>query len=464
MPTLVFPHTYFDDEEAEIKGMVLSHARRGKHLVFDGRLLHGAPSHPSLLQRGGTGETDRDEDATEVPSSLRVTFLVNIWRSGRPAGVDVLPGEIREEIRQSAATFNSAVPLEFRPRSLARLPVNAYGEDVTIPAGDRAITLPFVSEGATWIGGEEDKDDRTGEETKSSGVHEIIEDRSTNNPADGTNDAVGKAIEGDSKEEGEEDGGLVLALPPFDTSEYLEEEADTIILSFENGNTARLVRVGVEEESERNDERNVAAALFLSYLQERVPPFITTMVAELKHQCGVDVSGLQADHVCYRTDSLEKYTSLVDALQSSDDFALLVESKIGGRPIATFKLATPLVIESVDGSRKIDVVEIPAPKDGSPYNAGLEHAEFVIGEGTHESPLRDEVHTSLLNSWMERHPEVSWSAKAIGKACNPDVSTKLELDRYGKVSVKFHLMPLESVIEFENRSARVKKSARGFKS
>ena len=30
MPTLMFPHTYFDDEEEEIRGVALSHARRGK--------------------------------------------------------------------------------------------------------------------------------------------------------------------------------------------------------------------------------------------------------------------------------------------------------------------------------------------------------------------------------------------------------------------------------------------------
>ena len=52
---------------------------------------------------------------------------------------------------------------------------------------------------------------------------------------------------------------------------------------------------------------------------------------------------------------------------------------------------------------------------------------------------------------MERHPRASWNTKALDKRCNPDVSTKLELFDHGSASVKFHLMPLEEVIEFERR-------------
>ena len=225
--------------------------------MFDGRLLHGAPSHRSLLRQeckvGSCGNKDL--------SSLRVTFLVNIWRSGRPAGVGVLPRDIREEIMKSAAEsqatrFDDAVPLEFRPRSLARLSVNPSGEDQTKPAGDKDIILPFVSAGATGIDGDEDKEDKADEETKSSREPEIIEAGSSNDPADGEHDGIDKAIGGESEEEeeeAEEDGDLVLALPPFDTSEYLDEEADTIVLSFKGENEARLVRVGAGEESEEEN-------------------------------------------------------------------------------------------------------------------------------------------------------------------------------------------------------------------
>ena len=93
------------------------------------------------------------------------------------------------------------------------------------------------------------------------------------------------------------------------------------------------------------------------------------------------------------------------------------------------------------------MIEIPSPKKGSPYMARLEHVEFVIGDGSHRSALNDGVHQTALKAWMDRFPSVSWNT--ADKVCNPDVSMKLELEEYGKVSVKFHLLPLEDVIKFE---------------
>jgi hypothetical protein len=56
---------------------------------------------------------------------------------------------------------------------------------------------------------------------------------------------------------------------------------------------------------------------------------------------------------------------------------------------------------------------------------------------------------------MEMHPSVPWNAKSFGKRCNPDVSASLELPDHGRVSVKFHLMPLEEVIKLENGSMQL---------
>ncbi|KAL7496221.1 hypothetical protein ACHAWT_009974 [Skeletonema menzelii] len=203
-----------------------------------------------------------------------------------------------------------------------------------------------------------------------------------------------------------------------------------------------------------NKPKDRIASDFLSYLHERVPSFVTTIVAKLKtsEYYDIDVTNLQADHVCYRTESIQQYTELVKALQcseASDSFILLVESEIGGRPISTFKLLQPIEIDSGNSLHRIDVVEIPSPKEGSPYDAGLEHIEFVIGDGKHNSPINDEVHATALDAWMRRYPCVAWNTKACHKECNPDVSFKMELCDYGKVSVKFHLMPLEAVIKFE---------------
>ena len=186
-------------------------------------------------------------------------------------------------------------------------------------------------------------------------------------------------------------------------------------------------------------------------LKEEVPSFVTSICHALLKQ-GVDVSGLQADHVCYRTETQEQYTSLVEALsRSSQDFSLLVESEVGGRLIATFKLKAP--IHSSDGNHAVDVVEIPSPKEGSPYSAGLEHVEFVIGNSTNMSPKNSDDHQDELTQWMRKHSQVEWNSKGLKKTSNPDVSTTLILDKGSSASAKFHLLPLELVLEAEKIEA-----------
>jgi len=205
------------------------------------------------------------------------------------------------------------------------------------------------------------------------------------------------------------------------------------------------------KKKKERERRKKLVAKFSKELEEQVPSFVTLVSEELQTRFGLDVSKLLADHVCYRTDSLEQYTALVEALRSaSDTYSQLIESEIGGRSIATFKLAKPLI--SDDGCHLINVIEIPSPKEGSPYQAGLEHVEFVIGDGSHSSPMNSDAHQSTFGAWMDQYPAVNWNTKARDKECNPDISTKIELAGYGTVSVKFHLMSLENVIKFELES------------
>ncbi|MGZ3782404.1 MAG: VOC family protein [Pseudobdellovibrionaceae bacterium] len=64
------------------------------------------------------------------------------------------------------------------------------------------------------------------------------------------------------------------------------------------------------------------------------------------------------DHICYRVDSLEQYQECRDTFQQWGN--LLIESEVGRRPIATYKLFEPLYIKG----RTIGLVELPAPKFG----------------------------------------------------------------------------------------------------
>ncbi|HPF89715.1 MAG TPA: VOC family protein, partial [Flavobacteriales bacterium] len=94
--------------------------------------------------------------------------------------------------------------------------------------------------------------------------------------------------------------------------------------------------------------------------------------------------------------------------------------------IATFKLHAPINHQD----RRIAVVELPAPKGGSPYPEGWEHVEFVVGEDP--------------RVFAGRHPSLPWDMSGADKGSNPDVRLS-----YNGFSVKFHERSLEEVIAGE---------------
>ncbi len=215
-PTVIFSHTYDDDEDRPIEMMLLSHAVRGKHIVFDGRLLHGAPSNAAWNQHAKRASS---------PSSLRVTFLVNVWLTGKPAGVDILPNAIRSKViaaNDGDDKVRGMMLPDFRERHVSRL---------TVPkSSDEKIILPFVSAGATWMD----------ESTEDDGNYKTAESDEEGQDDDN--------VDGKEEEE-EEEEELVLSLPQFSTPEYINERPDTALFTFEAG-AARLIRGDVQEDDE----------------------------------------------------------------------------------------------------------------------------------------------------------------------------------------------------------------------
>ena len=221
-PTLVFPHTYYDEEEQPISTMLLSRPVKGKHIVFDGRLLHGAPGHPAL------------RDTAEV-GSLRVTLLVNIWRTGRPAGVNILPQPIRNKVQAAAQEVSlNCEPFNYRKLEIKKRNVPQYNAPSKLSLAfsadnpmDMQIMLPFVSKGATWISDE--KEVETAMVGSIGSTANLKSDHGSNDT-----DASG--------EESEEEDELYLYLPQFAAQDFLDAGADTAMFLFQAGNEARLVR------------------------------------------------------------------------------------------------------------------------------------------------------------------------------------------------------------------------------
>lgn len=137
------------------------------------------------------------------------------------------------------------------------------------------------------------------------------------------------------------------------------------------------------------------------------------------------------DHVCYRVETERRYQELLAELKQTSQF--LGETEVGGRMIAAFELHEYLKA----GGWTVPYFELPAPKDGSPYPEGLEHAELVVVGG--------------LDRFIERHSDLPFSTKGIDKLLNPEAGLKA-----AGISVKFHEQPLGAVVRIENRMLEAK--------
>jgi len=168
--------------------------------------------------------------------------------------------------------------------------------------------------------------------------------------------------------------------------------------------------------------------------------FIDTLVSQVT-AAGVDVRGLEMDHICVRVEDEAAYqtmrASLVPALGQT-----VHECIIGGRMISTIKLHTPIQ----HAGYSVTCIEVPAPKTGRPYKAGLEHGEFVIGGAGRLSESCTEQ--ALLTEFMAKYPGIQFDTRALHKELNADVG--LSFDAAGeKVSAKFHIRPLYEVVDIE---------------
>jgi uncharacterized protein len=181
-----------------------------------------------------------------------------------------------------------------------------------------------------------------------------------------------------------------------------------------------------------------------------VAPFLDVVLAGVKEK-GINISGKEIDHVCFRCTTISEYQAICKRIVDDGFGEMLIESMIGGRPIATIKLFNPLVYQDY----RILCLEIPCPKPGKSHSAGLEHCEIVIGESS-QSPLDSRP---LLEAFMAQYPTITdFNTKAVDKHVNADVC----LDIAGGYSVKFHLRPLYEVISFEMAQGLVEPVPAGY--
>lgn len=132
------------------------------------------------------------------------------------------------------------------------------------------------------------------------------------------------------------------------------------------------------------------------------------------------------DHLCYRTESLERYHEAIKEFSSLG--RNIGEIEVQGRPIAVIAFDDP--IET--GGWRIPFLEIAAPKESSPYPEGLEHAEFVT--------------VKLLEDFEREHQDLNFIRDAMSRVVNPELKF-----RENGISVKFHQLSIGSTVKIEEK-------------
>lgn len=145
-------------------------------------------------------------------------------------------------------------------------------------------------------------------------------------------------------------------------------------------------------------------------------------------------SDLECDHICYRVATTDRYQELKELISNFAE--LLSETMIAGRPICIFLLKEPYIYQG----RSIHCLELPAPKQGSSYAEGWEHAEFVIPHHDN-APFK-----STLEKFMHAHPSLAFDTRAVDKKLNPEIGLKIP-----PYQIKFHVRDIRDVIELEKQ-------------
>ena len=150
--------------------------------------------------------------------------------------------------------------------------------------------------------------------------------------------------------------------------------------------------------------------------------FLSRLFDAIDNHFQINLDDLALDHVCWRCKTKLDFEAMEKNLFG---FATLFHKSIhNGRNISLFQLNSPLSYKH----RRIDLIELPAPKQGKDYPNGFEHAEFVS-----KTPLE---------TWVTNHPHLSWNTKNINKIINPDIKL-----RHENLALKLHPYTLAYVVK-----------------
>ena len=159
-------------------------------------------------------------------------------------------------------------------------------------------------------------------------------------------------------------------------------------------------------------------------LSEQSRIFLNNLFDEIESK-KINLATWEIDHLCYRTSSQENYKDVKSSFMLFS--TLLSEALVNGRTISTFKLQEPILYKHY----VIDLIEVPAPKEGKDTREGFEHLEVVI----------DQPFEYIL----EAYPHCHFKKSGLSKSLNPELQITLNSG-----AIKFHHSSLEQIINIED--------------
>jgi hypothetical protein len=156
-PTLILNCTAAQPIGAPIHEMFISIPKQGKHVSFNGELLHGAPQQ--ILPFSLTNQTPSSNETVSNNNSTntRITFLVNVWIGHQPASVTPLPDSIAQalaavssaESEFSISQYDTTVALQSVPADWLTTTIVSSPDVNAESFGDWQV-IPFVSAKSQW--------------------------------------------------------------------------------------------------------------------------------------------------------------------------------------------------------------------------------------------------------------------------------------------------------------------------
>jgi hypothetical protein len=150
-PTVVLETTAKEPVESEIRKCFVSVPEVGKHISFDGRFLHGAPSQLKSLSGIDNNNNNNNNENSSKSNTYRLTFLVNIWINYRPCKVSILPADLLRHLHTTSSPANLLCSLTISSSSSSEMKtVNVTDSVSSDPDLGEWESIPFVSDKSDW--------------------------------------------------------------------------------------------------------------------------------------------------------------------------------------------------------------------------------------------------------------------------------------------------------------------------